>query len=133
MTTTATIKALYDAFATGNIPFIIEIVSENFTWHDPSDPSVVPYGGIHEGRKGFMNFFQQLGESTETTLWQVDNYTSEGNVVVAEGRHGLRSKKTGKLALSDWSMTWKFENGTPVAGRSYYDTAAVEKAFSEIE
>src|SRR5437667_4862196 len=104
MTTKETLKAMYDAFGTGNIPFIIETISEDFTWQDPSDPSVAPFGGVHKGRSGMMEFFQQLAGSTETTLWQVDNYVTEGEMVVAEGKHGFQSKKTGKNALLEWSM-----------------------------
>jgi ketosteroid isomerase-like protein len=131
MTTKETLKAMYEAFATGNIPFILETVSEDFTWQDPSDPAVVPFGGVHKGRAGLMDFFQKLGGSTETTLWQVDDYVNEGEMVVAEGKHGFQSKKTGKSALLEWSMVWKFKDGIPVAGRAYYNTAAAEKAFSE--
>ena len=130
MTTKETVKAMYDAFATGNIPFILETVSEDFTWQDPSDPSLVPFGGFHNGRAGMMDFFQQLGGNTDTTLFQVDDYTSEGEVVIAEGKHGFQSKKTGKNALLEWSMVWKFKNGIPVAGRAYYNTSASEKAFT---
>src|SRR5690349_20213547 len=131
MTTKETVKALYDAFATGNIPFIIEQVSEDFTWQDPSDPNVVPFGGFHKGKKGMTEFFEKIGESTDTTLWQVDNYVSEGEMVVAEGKHGFQSRKTGKDAILDWTMVWKFKDGVPFAGRAYYNTATSEKAFSE--
>ncbi|HRH61100.1 MAG TPA: nuclear transport factor 2 family protein [Chitinophagaceae bacterium] len=130
MTTKETVKAMYDAFATGNIPFILETVSENFTWQDPCNPALVPFGGLHKGKAGFMEFFQQLGSSTDTMLWQVDNYVSEGDTVVAEGKHGFQAKTTGKSVISDWSMVWRFENGVPVEGRSYYNTADSEKAFS---
>ena|ERR1051326_7942200 len=131
MTTKETVKALYDAFATGNIPFILENISENFTWKDPSDPSLVPFGGEHKGRNGMMNFFQKLDGSTNITLWEVNDYVSEGNRVVAQGKHGFQSRKTGKNALLEWTMVWKLENGIPVSGRAYYNTAASEKAFSE--
>src|SRR5687768_9314129 len=99
-----TIKAVYDAFAAGNIPFILESVSENFTWQDPCVPSIVPYGGTHKGRSGFSEFFQKLGGSTETTLWEVTEYVCEGNKVVAAGRHGFKSKNTGKSVSTDWVM-----------------------------
>src|ERR1700751_2024786 len=99
MTNKETVKAMYDAFGTGNIPFILETVSENFTWQDPNDPSIVPFGGKHTGRAGMTEFFQQLGGNTDTTVWEVNNYVSEGETVVAEGKHGFTSKKTGKSAL----------------------------------
>ena len=129
MTTKETVKALYDAFAAGNIPFILESVSEDFTWQDPCDPAVVPYGGTHKGRSGFGKFFQKLGGSTETTLWDVNEYVCEGNNVVATGRHGFKSKNSGKDVATDWAMIWTLKENIPVAGRAYYDTSAVENAF----
>ena len=129
MTTKETVKALYDAFASGNIPFILESVSEDFTWQDPCDPAVVPYGGTHKGRSGFGKFFQKLGGSTETTLWDVNEYVCEGNNVVATGRHGFKSKNSGKDVETDWAMIWTFKENIPVAGRAYYDTSSVENAF----
>ena len=131
MTTKDTLKALYEAFAAGNIPFILETLSEDFAWQNPSDPSVVPYGGKYNGREGLMDYFQKLGGNTDTTLWQVDNYVTEGDMAVAEGKYGFKSKTTGRDVLTDWTMTWKFKSGVPVAARLYYDTAATEKAFKE--
>jgi ketosteroid isomerase-like protein len=130
MTKTETVKALYDAFGKGDIPFILDHVAENITWQDPCNPAIVPFGGIHKNKSGFLEFFQQLGSSTDTTLWEVDNYISQGDKVVAMGSHGFRCKKTGKNALLNWAMVWNFENGEPVSGRSYYNTAEAEKAFS---
>jgi ketosteroid isomerase-like protein len=129
MATKETVKALYDAFAAGNVPFLLESVSEDFTWQDPCDSSVVPYGGIHKGRTGFGEFFQKLAGSTETMLWEVNDYVCEGNKVVAAGRHGFKTKNTGKSVTTDWVMIWTFEESIPVAGRSYYDTSGIENAF----
>lgn len=130
MTTTETVKALYDAFAQGNISFILDHVSEDFTWQDPSNASLVPHGGLHKGREGFRQFFQQLGGDSQTRLWQVDNYTAEGNTVVAEGKHGIVANNTGKYVETEWTMIWRFKDGKPVAGRAHYNTAEVEKAFT---
>src|SRR5450432_3042586 len=93
MTVQETVEALYHSFATGNIPFILDHVAEDFTWEDPSDPSIVPYGGLHKNKSGFLEFFQQLGSSTDTTLWEVDEYVADHNRVVATGRHGFKCKK----------------------------------------
>jgi ketosteroid isomerase-like protein len=129
-TKTETIKAIYNAFATGNIPFILETVSENFTWLDPSNPAIVPYGGLYKGRSGFLEFFQKLGGGSDLTLWQVDDYISGENNVVATGKHGFRVKTTGKEALTEWAMIWTFENDSIIAGRAYYNNTASEHAFA---
>ena len=52
-----TVKAMYDAFGKGDIPSILEHMSEHFTWQDPCDPSIVPYGGKFDGRNKMLNFF----------------------------------------------------------------------------
>lgn len=122
------IMALYDAFGRGDIPYILDHVSENFTWTDPNDPSIVPHGGTYKG-KDFLNFFQNLGGGSDTTLFNVDEYTQGDNVVIATGQHGIVVKKTGKAVTFDWAIVWHFHNGTPISGRSYYDTARAEEAF----
>lgn len=124
-----TIEALYGAFSVGNVPFILENVADNFTWIDPCDPAIVPHGGKHVGKAGFLNFFQQLGGNVDTTLFEVGSYVSEGDTVVAMGKHGITVRATGKSNLIEWAMVWQFENGVPVGGQSYYDTAGVATAF----
>ncbi len=130
LTAQETLKAIYDAFGTGNIPFILDHMSEKFTWEDPANPSIVPYGGKFEGKNDMMRFFQGLGESTDTTLWEVDEYISEDDKVAAIGRHGIGCKKTGKEAIMNWVMIWHFDGDLAVRGRSYYNCVGVEKAFS---
>jgi len=124
-----TVKALYNAFGTGNIPFILDHVAENFSWFDPCDPAIVPFGGMHKNKSGFLEFFQQMGGSTDTILWEVNDYISDGDKLVALGRHGIRCKKTGKEAIADWAMAWNFKDGVPSSGRSYYNNAGFENAF----
>ena len=131
MTNTETIKAFYAAFAQGDIPFIIDGISDEFTWQDPSNPSIVPFGGSYKGKKGMMDFFHNIGANVNTTFFQVEDYVSENGTIVASGKHGFKVKQTGKDALLDWTMIWKFKNGVPVSGHSYYNNAASEKAFSK--
>ena len=124
-----TVKAMYDAFGKGDIPAILEQMPEHFTWQDPCNPSIVPFGGRFEGKSGMLNFFQQLGGSTDTTLWEVNDYISEDDKIVAIGRHGFTCKKTGKKTISDFAMVWHFKNAEPVSGRSYYNSGDSERAF----
>lgn len=125
-----TVQSLYEAFGRGDIPFIIDHVSEKFVWIDPNDPAIVPHGGRYERKDGFLQFFKNLSEGSDTTLFTVDEYAEGENVVMVTGKHGIVVKKTGKSVTFDWTMVWHFENGTPVKGQSYYDTARAEQAFN---
>ncbi|MEZ4904529.1 MAG: nuclear transport factor 2 family protein [Spirosomataceae bacterium] len=123
------VQAIYDAFGQANIPFILESVAENFTHFDPSDPAVAPQGGRHSGRAEFLGFFQKLGDSVDTTLWEVDNIIADKEEVVATGKHGVTVKKTGKKGVIEWVMVWHFEGNQPVSIRNYYDTARYEALY----
>ena len=124
-----TVEALYNAFGQGNIPFILDAVSEEFTWTDPSNPAILPQGGTHVGKSGFLRFFEKLGEKVDTTHFVVENYLAEGNTVVASGKHGVRIKTSGKEHTNHWIMIWDFEGGIPVRGRSVFDTHQYESLF----
>lgn len=124
-----TVNAMYSAFAKGDIPFILEHVADNFVWHEPSEPAIVPYGGTHMNTSGFLEFFQLLEVNIDTTLWEVDEYIYDDNNVVATGKHGFVCKKSNTDVLANWAMIWRFKNGELVSGKGYYDTAATENAF----
>ena len=123
------VEGIYAAFAQGNVPFILENVAENFTWQDPNNFAIVPHGGIYSGRTEFLNFFRQLDADTATLSFDVSDYATASNLVVAIGQHSVQAKKTGKPLTFEWTMVWRFENGVPVSGRSYYDTASAEKIY----
>ncbi len=125
-----TVEAIYAAFGQGNVPFILESVDENFTHFDPTDPAITSHGGRYNGREEFLGFFQKLGGSVATTLWQVDNLVADNDDVVATGKHGITVKKTGKSGVIDWVMIWHFNNGKPVSVRNYYDTARIEALYA---
>jgi ketosteroid isomerase-like protein len=124
------IKAICEAFASGNIAFILENFSEKFTWHDPCDPFIVPYGGIFKGKKGVSEFFHLLNTNTDMNLFEVHEYIAEDDKVVATGKYEFRSTRTGEHAISEWIVIFHFENDEPLSARMYYNTSDVEKAFS---
>lgn len=125
-----TIEAIYNAFGQGNIPFILDTVSDEFMWTDPSDPAIIPQGGTFIGKSGFLGFFEKLGDKIDTTHFEVENYLAEGNTVVASGKHGVRVKTSGQEYTNNWIMIWDFENGKPVKGRSVFDTHQYEALFA---
>jgi ketosteroid isomerase-like protein len=126
----AKIEALYEAFAIGNIPLILEKIANDFTWSDPCDPAIAPQGGKYHGKDGFLQFFHNLAGSTTTTLWEVNHIAEEGDTVLAIGKHGVTINKTGKHIVIDWAMYWHFENELPVSGGSFIDTARYQQMFN---
>jgi ketosteroid isomerase-like protein len=124
-----TVAAIYEAFGQGNIPFILESVDENFTHFDPTDPTITSHGGQFSGKEEFLSFFQKLGGSVDTTLFEVEKIVADGDNVVATGKHCVTIKKTRKSGIIDWVMVWTFKNGTPMSIKNYYDTARIEALY----
>lgn len=122
------IQALYEAFAQGNIPYILSQVGDTFEWTDSGAP-YVPYAGTYRGRDGFADFFTKMGKEGNVIKWSVNDLQAVGNEVMARGEFGIQSHTTGKSAETDWVMIWQFQGDTLVGGRSYLNTAAIAEAF----
>jgi ketosteroid isomerase-like protein len=123
------IEDMYAAFGKGDIPAVLDAMGDNFTWTDPCNPLIAPQGGTYSGRDGMTRFFENLGGSVDTTLFEVDNYLAAADTVAASGKHGVTVKATGKKCIVNWVMIWDFENGQPVKGRSAFDARTYELSF----
>jgi uncharacterized protein len=120
---------MYAAFSKGDVPFILDALSDTFTWFDPADPAIAAHGGTYHGKAEMGRFFQNLVSVADTILFEIHDYVAEGNKVVAIGKQGFKIKSTGKTGTFDWAMIWEFENGKPVHGRNHYDTARYEALY----
>lgn len=80
------INSAYEAFASGDVPAVIEMVAEGASW---DAPEVLPQGGSYAGPEGAGEFFQKLGSAWDELHLHVDDLIAEGEHVVGVGRaHG---------------------------------------------
>lgn len=120
-----TVAKLYDAFGRGDIPYILDHLSDDCTWIG-AGKDLLPPGGTYKGKEA-MNFFIKLGEMEEFTAFRPEAiYNTGDNEVVAFGFMSARSKKTGKEISSEWAMRWKFnDDGQVTYFQDFFNTAAV--------
>jgi len=64
--------------------------------HGPAPAGVLPWGGVHYGRKGAAEFFMAVGESLEVQQFELRYYTSQGNKVVVLGHERGKVKPKGR-------------------------------------
>jgi uncharacterized protein len=126
MTPRQTVESIFAAFSRGDIPFILGRVAPDCVWRQSKR---LPYGGEHRGPEGVAQFFTRLNEATETTLFEVDEIFEQGENVFAFGRHGGKGRKTGKIALTEWSFRWKIRDGKVVLYVGYTDSAEIAAAL----
>lgn len=118
------VEEAYGAFGRGDIPGLLELLSEQIDWNVPE---AVPHGGHFEGREGVGGFFQGLGERWEDFDVQIDEVIDGGDTVVGEGRARGNLKGTGEASYG-FTHVFTVEDGQVVRFREYVDPDATLRA-----
>lgn len=79
----AAIGAIYEAFGRGDIPYIIDKLTDEVRWVSRFEP-IVPRGGDYSGKTKVPAFFQAINDSSRS-----DGVHAEG--VRRPGRHAVVS------------------------------------------
>lgn len=116
----ALVRSLYEAFGRGDIPGILEGLSEDIEW---VQPDAVPWGGTRRGRDEVAGFFQELAEAVSYQEFEPLEFIAQGDRVVVRGRSHGRVLKTGRQVDQTWVMLWSVA-GDEVVGYEYLDDTA---------
>jgi hypothetical protein len=123
------VQSIFAAFGRGDIPGVLEHVSEDVTWSAPG-PDVIPYFGERRGHAGATEFFVQLGTNVDFEHFEPGAFIAEGDRVVVLGRERGRVKGTGKTFDNEWALVFAFDGGKVSGFQCYENTAAIAEAFS---
>ncbi len=124
-----TVQSIFEAFGRGDIPGVLEHVSEDASWRAPG-PDAVPYFGERRGHAGATEFFVQLGTNVDFEHFEPVAFVAEGDRVVVLGRERGRVKGTGKSFDNEWALVFTFDGGKVSGFQCYENTAAIAEAFS---
>jgi ketosteroid isomerase-like protein len=126
---TALVQQMYQAFGQGDVPAMLEALTDDFAW-DSRYPTSVPLSGIWRGRDGLLGLLQAITSSVDVLAFEVREFIAEGDRVVALGRDESRAKATGRVYPNEWVHVWTIQGGKLAHVVTYNDTAAAEAAFS---
>jgi uncharacterized protein len=93
----AAIKAIYEAFGTGDVETILNAVADDVDWAVDAEP-VAPWYGPRIGKDGVASFFADIAGSTEVQDFAVEGMGASDNEVFAFLRFAVRMKATGREA-----------------------------------
>lgn len=118
---------IYEAFGKGDVPAILEHISEDVKWEhwekNYAQVQGVPYLQAGKGKKGAGDFFASLG-AIEMRDFKVLGILAGGNKVCAEVVIEFKVKATGKILRDEELHLWTLnERGQVIAFRHYVDTA----------
>jgi len=97
------IESAYEAFGRGDIPGILEVLSDEIEWHSPA---VLPQGIDTIGKDGVTEFFTRVGSSWDGLHVEIDGIVASGDRVCAIGRAAgeLAGARTGYRFVHSWTV-----------------------------
>lgn len=120
------IKTVYEAFAKGDIPSVLEVLSADIEW---TEAEGFPYGGTYHGPRGVLEgVFMRLGSEWEGFAAVPHEFIDGGDTIVALGKYSGVYKATNKSFQADFAHVWKLREGRAVRFLQYVDTLLVHRA-----
>lgn len=120
------IKTVYDAFAKGDIPSVLEVLSADIEW---TEAEGFPYAGTYRGQKAVLEgVFMRLGTEWEGFAAIPHEFIDGGDTIVALGKYSGVYKATNKSFQADFAHVWKLREGRAVRFVQYVDTLLVHRA-----
>jgi ketosteroid isomerase-like protein len=129
MSNVATVQSIYEAFGRGDIPAILDRISDDVMWEawgtdNTAQEAGVPWMLPRRGREGVAEFFQQVSASLEFHGFEPLNLLEGGNQVAATIRFDVTAKATGERFQDEEIHLWTFSADGKISGlRHYLDTA----------
>ena len=127
----ATVRAIYDAFGSGDIPAALERLSPELVWNEADDFPYAdgnPYGGPQAVLDGV---FARIGGEWDGFAVNVDELLDAGDTVVMLGRYGGTYKATGKPQDTQVVHVWRLKDGKAVGFQQYANTLHVAKVMGK--
>jgi len=127
---TALVQQAYNYFLSGDIPALLDALSEDVKWIVP-EVEGVPGRGTWHGREQVGQFFQTLDDTQESRQLELREFVAQGDKVVVLGHYVWHAKATGKEWESDFVHALSVRDGKMTRFQEYTDTAVFGDAFRE--
>jgi ketosteroid isomerase-like protein len=119
----------YAAFGRGDIPWILEHLTDDIEWVNPGPPDVIPGAGTHRGKAAVGGFFGTLAESADFQTFEPREFIAQGDKVVALIHSEATVRSTGRNVVDDALHLWTFRDGEVSHFQVFQDTAALVAAY----
>jgi len=121
-----TVKRLYAAFGTGDMPTVLGLLDARIDW---VAPGVAPWSGEGRGTEYVQRFFQTLGTSASLNKFEPRTFVADGDQVVVMGYEEGTARETGRDWKAHFTHVFTVGGGKITAHREYIDTLAIAEAF----
>jgi hypothetical protein len=122
------VQETYEAVGRGNIPALLEFLTDDVEWTFQG-PSSIPFAGTRRGREGVAEFFSLVGENLEFEEFEPREFVAQGDAVVVLGLERSLVKPTGRTFEQEWAHVYTLRDGKVAKFTALEDTAAHLVAF----
>lgn len=120
------IRTGYDAFASGDVPRVLQVFSPDITWHVPGRS---PLSGDYKGHDGVLDFFGRCQELSGGTLRVVpDTIVADGDGLVV-ALTTVSAVRHGQAWASPEVHVWRVSEGQAVEFVEYQGDQQSEDEF----
>ena len=123
------VEQAYVTFKSGDIPTLLQSMSEDVTWQLPEIENV-PFAGKRQGRGALGEFFSTLASVQDARSFEEREFIAQGDKVVVLGHYVWQVKANGRIIEGDFAHVFTVRRGQITAFQEYMDSAAVAKAYS---
>ena len=117
-----TVQSIYEAFGRGDLPGILDAVTDDVDWSSESASTEVPWWGPRHGKAAVEDFFVQLGATTELLEFTPLVMAGDGDDVLTVVHYRAKSRATGKTSDMEIHHHWRFRDGKIARYRGSEDT-----------
>jgi ketosteroid isomerase-like protein len=122
----ATIQAIYGAFGRGDVPAILERVTDTTRWDFAGGNPEVPWHHPVAGRAELLGFFQAFGANVDIQVFEPREFMHCGPHVVVDVHLEYTVRKSDRRVVMDQLHWWTLDAEGRVGRRRHYeDTAQV--------
>jgi ketosteroid isomerase-like protein/plastocyanin len=124
------VQDFFSAFGKGDIPGVLNTLSEDVDWFIPG-PATIPYAGQRKGKEEVGKFFVAFSDAVEVKTFEPREFITQKDKLVVIGHEELKVKTTAKDVKNEWVLVFTIEKDKIKKFRSYEDTAALVDAFAK--
>jgi uncharacterized protein len=124
----ALIRAIYDAFAAGDVPGVLGAMAPDIVWNE-AESFIYAQGNPYVGPDAILNgvFARCIGEWDGFSA-DPEEFLDAGDTVVALGRYRGTHRQTGRSLDAQLAHVWRVKEGKAVRFQQYTDTLQSARA-----
>ncbi len=124
-----TAKEGYAAFGRGDLPAILELLTDDIEWITPGPPDVIPAAGRRRGKQEVGGYFATLGAEVDVHKFEPQEFVAQRDHVVVLISSEATVKRTGRKVTDHVAHVWTFRGSRLARFETFQDTAALVAAY----